>query len=209
MLQEIKRKSLKNGDIIEIKIEEYGYVYAKYINVLLIYPETSYPDLLRIYKSVYVEPLDNLILLKRDLLIAPLAIAGLKGIFKTLHCKIIANETVEGEDEVLPDVKRGHPPFIGGYDDTKYEKWMVLKKLGDPTKFSFENYESVKHLEWAGATNVEVIKFRIKLELLKLQGKDIKKEIGLNDWLEEEIYKRAINLPIYSLLNKKDRDYSS
>ena len=207
MLEEIKRKKIIDGDIIEIEIKNFGYVYAKYINVLRIYPETSYPDLLRIYQKIYSKPITNLTSLDRELLIAPLAIAGIKGIFNILKCKIIGNEEVVIEEETLPDVKRGHPAFVGGYDDTQYDKWMVLKKLGDPTKFLLTKLENVKHLEWAGATNIEVLIFRIKLELFKLQGKDIKKEIGLKDWLEEEFYNRAINLPIYSKLDKSTRDF--
>lgn len=206
-MEEIKRKTLINGDVIEIEIKDYGYVYAKYINVLLIYPEASYPDLLRIYKTVYNKPLDKLIDINRQLLIAPLAIAGIKGIFKTLKCKIVLTENVSEEEKVLPDVKRGHPPFIGGYDETKYNKWMVLSKLGDTTKTTFSTLEKVRHLEWAGATNVEILPFRIKLEILKLNHKDIKKEEGINGWLEEEFYQRSINMPSYSKLEKSTRDF--
>jgi hypothetical protein len=206
MLKEIKRKQLVNGDIIELDIKNYGFLYAKYINILSFYPESSYPDLLRIYKKCYKSPIDKLELLDRELLVAPLAIAGIKGIVKTLGCKVIANEVVAKSEEILPEVKRGHPPFMNGYDESKYEKFMVLKNLGDVNSFYFSIPKKVKHLEWAGGTNVQSIMFRIKLELLKLEGKDIKKVEALKDWLEEEVYNRAINLPCYSKLDKPYRD---
>jgi hypothetical protein len=208
MNKEIKRKSLKDGDVIELVIEDFGYVYMKYIDVINIFPQSSYPSLLRIYKSVYNAPVSPLTTLDRELLIAPLLIHGVKGIFKELNCKLIANEEVNSDEMILPDVKRGHPPLTGGFVEGNYEKMMVLRNLGDTDDYFFTKPKNVMHLEWSGAANISIIPFRIKLELLKLQGKDIKKEIGLKDWLEEEMYKRAINLPPYSKLDKSTRDFA-
>ncbi len=48
--------------------------------------------------------------------------------------------------------------------------------------------------------NIEIIPFLIELEILKLQGKDIKREFGIKDWLEELYYEKHSKLPIYSNL---------
>ncbi len=203
---QIKRKKLIHGDILEIEMPNYGFIYAKYINVLSFFTESGYPDVLRVYNKCEEKPIDRLEILNRDLLFAPQPIAGIKGIIKRLDCKIIANESVNQDEEILPDVKRGHPPFINGYDESKYEKFMVLRNLGDVKDYYFSTSEKVKHLEWAGALNIEGLIFRIKIELLKIENKDIKKEEGIKDWLEQEIYDRTIRLPCYTKIEKKYRD---
>ena len=41
------------------------------------------------------------------------------------------------------------------------------------------------------------------MEELKIKNKDIKKEFGLKNWLEEQYYKSFLYLPIYSKLPDK------
>jgi len=52
-----------------------------------------------------------------------------------------------------------------------------------------------------------VILFLIELELLKQEGKDIQKEFGVKDWLEQIIYDAHSKLPVYTQLpeNKKGK----
>ncbi len=208
MLKKINRKKLKHGDVIEFYIQGLGYNYAKFVNVLQIFKSSSYPHALRIYKEVRKTKLEDVADLNRELLIAPIAISGGNGIIKVLNCEIIANEDFDKEEIILPDVKEGYPPFAGGYVEENYEKMEVLKNLGDVDDSFYAKPKNVKHLEWAGASNVEGIPFRIRLEQLKLHGKDIKKVDGLKDWLEENIYERAIRLPVYSKLKKNIRDFA-
>jgi hypothetical protein len=208
-MKEITRKRQKDGDILEIFIEDFGYVYFKYIDILKIKSDSSYPYLIRIYKKVYSESINNLQVLDRDLLIAPITISGSNGLMKALKLRIVVNEEIYENEKILPDVKNGSPIFVGGYDASKHEKWQVLKDLGDTMKASYIiDYNKVSHLEWGGAMNITGIPFRIKLELLKLEGKDIKKECKLKDWHEELIYEMSNKLPIYSKLDPKTRDYA-
>jgi hypothetical protein len=51
-MNKIKRKRQKPGDILEIFIENFGYVYFKVIDVLKIKSDNSYPYLIRLYKKV-------------------------------------------------------------------------------------------------------------------------------------------------------------
>lgn len=208
MLEKIKRKKLKHGDVIEFHIQGLGYNYAKFINVNEIFKSSSYPHALRIYKEVRKTKLGDLADLNRELLIAPIAIAGGNGIVKVLNCEIIGNEDFDAEELILPEVKNGYPPFVGGYVEENYEKMEILKNLGDIHDFFYTKPQKAKHLEWVGAVSVEAISFRIKLEQLKLLGKDIKKVDGLNDWLEEHIYECSIRLPIYSKMKKNIRDFA-
>lgn len=208
MDKEINRKRLIHGDILEIEIDNHGFVYFKYLNIQKFNPDSSYPDLIRIYKKVYDSPLYNPVSLDRELLIAPKLISGRLGIFKALNIRIVANENVFEEEKVMPDVKTGYPDHLYGFEEEKYEKWKVMKEMGDTMKSFFTTLGKVRHLEWAGAMNITGIPFRIKLELLKLQGRDIKLEYGLKDWHEELIYQQSINLPAYSLLNPETRDFA-
>jgi hypothetical protein len=207
-MKKITRQRQKSGDILQIYIDDFGYIYFKIIDILKFNPECSYQYLIRIFKDVYKEPLSEITQLNRDLLIAPIVIGGYNGLMKSLELIIISNEDIFENEKILPDVKRGEPINIYGYDHSKYSKWTVLRELGDTRNTYFTTLEKVKHLEWSGAINITGIPFRIKLELLKLQGKDIKVECGLKDWHEELIYEMAIDLPVYSNLDPKTRDFA-
>ena len=80
--------------------------------------------------------------------------------------------------------------------------------MGDVNDTFFTTIDKVRHLQWAGAINIEAIPFRIKLEISKLNNIDIKTATGLNGWLEEHIYEMYSTTPIYSLLDKNIRDYA-
>jgi hypothetical protein len=207
-VKEIIRKKLLHGDILEIEILDYGFAYLKYLNIQKFNLNCGYPDLVRIYKGFYAKPIIELKELDRELLIAPITISGRLGIFKVLNIKIICNEEVLIEEEIMPDVKIGYPDDLFGFEIEKYEKMKVMKDMGDTINTYFTTLDKVKHLEWAGATNVRSIPFRILLENLKLQGKDIKEVFGINNFLEEIEYEKTKSMPIYSQLDIKTRDYA-
>lgn len=209
-MKPITRKRQKAGDILEIYIEEFGYVYFKLMDIRKVKPDSSYPFMIRVYKTVYKKPIENISDLGRDLLFAPITISAYNGMMKLPNIRIIANEEEINDDEkILPEVKRGSPPFVFGYEGNKYDEFWVLKDLGDVLNvYMVNDYQKVRHLEWAGAMNIIGIPFRIKLELLKLEGKDIKEENGLKDWHEELIYEMTKDLPIYSRLDPKTRDFA-
>lgn len=209
-MKQITRKRQKAGDILEIYIEDLGYIYFKIIDILQIKSDSSYPYLIRVYKKIYKDPIHNIADLDRQLLIPPKTISAFNGIMKVLPLRILANEEeILQEEKVLPDVKDGSPIHKYGFDASKYKKWLVIKELGDTmNSYYTDDYDKVRHLEWVGALNVIGIPFRIKLELLKLQGKDIKTEYGLKDWHEEMIYQQTHDLPIYSELDTNTRDFA-
>ncbi len=185
---------LKNGDILEIPLNnEYGFGYAKFLNSKKVWSNNNLPDVLLIFKFNCAKTIDNIAEIKeRELLIAPVAIAGSNGILKS-GWRLIGNELILERDKFLPYVKTGWPPLI-----PNPEKWAYYEDLGDTTKMHFSEYDKVSHLEYSRVLHINVVPFRITMELMKLEGKDIKKMIGKLDWLEEVEYNQSFDIPPYS-----------
>jgi len=185
---------IKHGDFIEIPLEgEFGFGYAKFIDPKKISVDKDLLPIFHLYNYTSLKSLKDYKEIKKELLIAPVTVAGTNGINK-LGWRIIGNEPVLDDEKFLPDVKTSWPP-VG-----PSTKWAYYENLGDTTKMHFARLEQVEHLAWAESLEIDIVAFRITLELLKIMGKDIKNEIGLKDWLEEYEYKNAIGLPIYSEL---------
>lgn len=190
----IKRRYLKHGDIVEIQlIHSKKFVYGKIVNPLKINNPIKLPFFLRVYKSVHNSELSDLNCLTRELLLAPFYLIGQSAAVTKFGWKIIGTENVLEEEEFIPDTKREWPMY-----PLKPEKWGYIKNFD--TKVIFSDYDKVKHLDDSSGKNIEIIPFLIELEIMKLQGKDIKSEFGIRDWLEEHYYEKQSKLPIYSNL---------
>lgn len=189
---------LKNGDILEIPlINGYGYAYAKFLNSKNVWEGKNIPDVLRVFTFRNITSVDTLNFdLLKDLLFAPVAISGSNGILKA-NWKIVGNEIITETDKFLPFVKSGWPQFL-----EKPEKWVYYEDLGDTTKMFFEDFNNIKHLEFSRVLDISVVPFKITLEFMKLDKRDIKETYKMN-WLEEIEYKNSIDLPPYSSLPEK------
>jgi hypothetical protein len=128
--------------------------------------------------------------------LAPFFLVGFSAAISKYKWTILKNEEVENTEEFIPDTKRSWPPFVENPD-----KWGFITRFD--THLIFTEYENVKHLDDSTGKHVSVIPFLIELEKLKLEGKDIKNEMGLNDWLEEVTYKNHFHLPIYVNLSEE------
>lgn len=190
----IKRKYLKHGDVVEIQLtHSKRFVYGKIIDPLKIHNPIKLPFFLRVYKSVYDSGISDLNCLSRELLLAPFYLVGQSAAITKFGWKIIGTENILEEEEFIPDTKSEWPMY-----PLKPEKWRYIRNFD--TKTIFTDYDKVKHLDDSSGKNIEIIPFLIELEILKLQGKDIKREFGIKDWLEELYYEKHSKLPIYSNL---------
>lgn len=102
---------IKNSDILAIPLDKYisGYGYAKYLDSQKVWgKEINIPGVLRICNFVTGSIEQDVSKINRDLLLAPVAVAGIKGIGK-LGWRVIANESILKEEEFLPQVKGGWP----------------------------------------------------------------------------------------------------
>lgn len=190
-------KRLKNGDIIEIPLNsQYGYGYAKFLNSIKMWGNKNLPDVLRIFKYHSLIPVSNLSeIIDRELLIAPIAIGGSKNLLNN-GCSIIGTELITEADKFLPQVKSGWPHF-----EENPTQWVYYEDLGDTTKMYFTDYDKVKNLEYSRVLDVSILPFRIIMELMKLEGKDIRSTKVKFGWLEEIEYKQSIGIVPYSLQN--------
>jgi len=193
----MSRTVIKNGDIVQIPLSKYmsGYGYGKYIDAVKVFRGAiNLPSIIRLYSHITETPEQNPKMIRRDLLMAPIALVGIKGAHK-LGWKTIDNEQISEDDKFLPDVKSGWPPLI-----PVPERWVYKEELGNPEKLHFAEYDNVKHLENSRLLNIEMVPFRIAMENLKLEGKNIKDIIKSMDWLEEAEYNSSYDLPPYSTL---------
>jgi hypothetical protein len=190
-------QKIKNGDIIEIPLNNhYGYGYAKFLNSIKIWGNKNLPDVLRIFKFSSLKPVNDLgAILDRELLIAPVAIGGSKNLLKN-GCRVIGNELITETDKFLPHVKSGWPHF-----DTNPKKWIYYEDLGDTTKMHFADYDKVKNLEYSRVLDISILPFRIIMEQMKLEGKDIQSVKEKFDWLEDIEYKQSNSIAPYSSQN--------
>lgn len=184
----------RNGNILEIPLKgDYGFGYCKILDPMKIWCTNNIPVIFRIYNFRSKQKVSRAEEINRDLLIAPITVVGASAIRK-FEWRVVSKEKVGENEKFLPDVKTPWPPF------GPIEKWGYYEDLGDPTKMHFAKFEQVEHLDWPQSLNIENIPFRITMEFMKIENKDIKEEIGLENWLEENEYKLSYPLPIYSKL---------
>lgn len=187
----IKRKFIKHGDVIEISLPRTkGFAYLKIIDPTKIENPIDLPAFVRIYNSFHDKKISSTDELNRDLLLAPFYLVGQSAAINKYNWTILKNEPVDSSEEFIPDTKRSWPPFI-----EHPEKWGYIKRFD--THIIFSDYEKVKHLDEPSGKHISGIPFIIELEKLKIQGLDIKKEMGLNDWVEELMYKIYSPLPAF------------
>jgi hypothetical protein len=167
------------------------FSYGKIIDPKLIADPIYYPHFIRVYSDISEQPISSADSLNRELLLAPFPIVGGSAAITKFGWKIVANEPVLNDEEWIPDTKVGWPLF-----SNPPERWAYKKRYS--THFTFSTWENVQHLNDATGKNIEVIPFLIELELLKKEGKDIKTEYGVKDWLEQIIYDCYSQLPSYS-----------
>ena len=193
-MKSYKRK--KSGQIFEISLKPFlnGYGYAKFIDISGINNNIGYPFIIRVYDFcspsglLEVEQLDGV-----GLLMNPIFISGANGIVK--NWKPIGFKTPEPNDFFIPYVRKSIDILYKRIAEV--DSWLVLDDKRN--YFDQKAYETidVAHLDIDGATSIDLIPFRIALELLKKQGKDIK-EIHEIDFYQQEVYDRTITMPILS-----------
>ncbi len=193
----IKRKYLKHGDIVEIHLPlTNSFAYGKLIDPRKISDPFEYPFFIRIYNFISKDNIADVKQVSRQLLLAPFWLQGQSAAITKTNWKILSNEPVDLNEEFIPDTKAEFPR---GSENP--EKWAYIKRFD--TMPIFTEYSKVKHLANSSGKNIEVVPFLVELEILKQKGKDIKKEYGLKDWLEELNYKNSIDLPVYVDLSDK------
>jgi hypothetical protein len=191
------RKFLKHGDIVEILLPRTAkFAYGKIIDPRKLQEPFDFPLFIRLFNSFHHNKISDVQELNRQLLLAPFWLVGYSAAVTKFGWKIIATETVETDEEFIPDTKTEWPKFA-----KKPDKWGYIKRFD--TNIIFTDFNKVKHLDNSSGKNIEVVPFIIETEILKIDGKDIKNEFGLKDWLETEIYKMYSDLPIYSMLPDK------
>jgi hypothetical protein len=192
-----KRKYLKHGDIVEIALPRTKkFAYGKIIDPRKIKDPFDHPSFIRVFNSIQKDRIQDVKDLDRRLLLAPFWLVGQSAAVTKFGWKIIATEIVDAQEEFIPDTKTEWPKL-----SEKPEKWGYIKRFD--TNVIFADFHKVKHLDKSSGKNIEIVPFLIELEILKIKGKDIKKEYGLKDWLEKEYYTIFSALPVYSNLPDK------
>jgi hypothetical protein len=197
-------KRIKSGDIIQIPLpKDFGFAYAKYINLIEFSPQSNYPDLIRVYDFVSKLPVIDINELKdRDFLFSPILVGGLAPTIKNRIWKIVGHLTLSDNDNVIPHYKVSEP--IGELEENAKRWYYVVD--GNINKKYAAPIGNVQHLEYLGAIGTDYLGTKIAMEYLKKCKKDIKDYFDLKEYHEKFIYNRIINKPLYSEINKELRD---
>jgi hypothetical protein len=205
----ITRKILRNGDIICIPIKDIGFAYAKYINVDKTFDLTfSYAEYVKFYVGIYPQRITDISQLNREVLIPPITIVTYT-VVKRLGWEIFYNEEIFEDDKIIPDTKKGWPPFIFHDDERLYEEWRFFKfSKNEPEKSKSSSiiYEKVKHLLLAGILNSHLIPVFLIIENNKFLGKPLEDGLGVLGDNETFMLARERLRPCYALLDKNMRD---
>jgi hypothetical protein len=185
----------KNGDIFEIHLQPFlnTFAYVKYINVLKYNKEAIYPDILLVYNFTSIKPLESAKeIIRRDLLINPIYIAGGNGMIRLF--RRLDSENPLPTELIFPQIKRCVPdraeeynyPIIG---------WNAMSVDNKIQNSRFLDFEDVKHLDSPGLIiSIDYLAFRIALEIYKKNSKNISNDFEL-DMLQKMILDRATEMP--------------
>lgn len=198
------RVRLQSGQIFELSLKPYFYKYSycKFVKISELIEKASYPYLFRIYDHVVDEPETEIkVLTNCDWLCNSFFVTAAQNIFEV--AKLVGKLPLEERDKQIPDLKRGFPLYEEDY--SKIKTWQYLEDGGRPSKAYDSSLENVKHLSFSGAFNVTKIRFRIALELYKIDNKDISSYHNL-DPLEQVLYNKYQDLPIYQSIPVQIRE---
>ncbi|MFZ4544715.1 MAG: Imm26 family immunity protein [Saprospiraceae bacterium] len=207
----INRKNLRNGDVVCIPIKDLGFAYGKYINVDEIFNiESSYSNFMKFYVGIYPEKISNLDQLSREVLIPPTTVVT-HTVVKRLGWEIFLNEEIFEEDKLIPDTKKGWPPFAYYPNELDYEKWLYLHffsgKSGKEVMGEID-YPKIRHLMYEGILSAELMPIWLIVENNKLNGEELAKGLGILGDNETFILNREKYRPCYAGLDKKTRDFA-
>ena len=196
-MKPIKRKYLRNGDLVEIKLPRLnGYVCAKIIDPMKSKSPIELPFFIRLFNHHYSDPRIDSFEHSQDLLVDPFWISGQSAAVTKYGWRILTNEDVNDKEFFFSDTKSQWPPFIDNYD-----YWVYFKNFDAMPIRS--DYDKVSHLNFKSGKDISFVPLIAEIELLKILNKDYKDLFGIMDFLEESIYTEYSSLPVYSRLSEE------
>ncbi|MDZ7896533.1 MAG: hypothetical protein U5N85_00680 [Arcicella sp.] len=198
---------LKNGSIFIIPLMyDLGWAFAKYLDADIMFPREDgrrnhTEAILRIHNCILKEkPKVIPDFSEIDLLLNPLAVTGINNRnYKQLNWEMLGYTPVIEEDYILPNVKSFWPPIENSEEYVVYEN-ILNSFVGNGYKYLMTDKEKTLHLEFNDHIGMGIVMFRITMEFLKIQGKDIKEQYGLEKPIHEIMYNRYCDSPIFSQL---------
>jgi hypothetical protein len=184
-------KRLKSGHILRISLpHNWGFAYAKYLNILGVAGNNSYPDLLKVfdYRSSADEQMPVASLNKY--LMQPILLAGRLPILREQRWQIVGELPVLPEDGLLPDFRvpdyviadRMSTPKQPNPGNTFYTQNIALGPLLETA------LANVAHLEFLEANPANAIETAITICLMLNEGMNVADHVDLSDPDEEYVY---------------------
>ncbi|WP_207420064.1 Imm26 family immunity protein [Desertivirga brevis] len=185
------RTRIKNGNIYAITLPgDLGFAYAKCIKLLEIYPDCSYPILIRVYNYRTPTLTTNLEkFIYKDLILCPLLIAGISPAVREGSWILVGHVPVTEEETIIPHYKRGEP-------DDKPKNWYYVPEAAINKKVKTQ-FDAVKHLETLGAKGSELVGTKIAMALLQDEGKEITQFIPLDEFYQRHYYEEVTSIPAF------------
>lgn len=192
-------KRLKSGHVLRIPLmHNFGFAYAKYLNINNIHQNQSYPDLIKVFD--YRSPIDeeiNFSLLNRYIM-QPILLAGRLSIIRENRWQVVGELPITLEDKELPDLRvpewsindRMSTPQPPKHGATLYTKNLILRP----------NYETaisnVEHLEFLSAYPCDMIEASVTMCFMIKEAIVVSKFFDLQNENDRYIYSIYNNRPL-------------
>ncbi|WP_035560582.1 Imm26 family immunity protein [Hymenobacter sp. IS2118] len=196
---------LKSGHILRVPLScNRGFAYAKYINILNVAGNNSYPDLIKIfdYRSSVDEQISTSYL--NDYLMQPILLAGRLPILREQRWQIVGELPILPEDGLLPDFRvpeyaiadRMSTPRQPKSGNTFYTQNVALGPLLETA------IPNVAHLESLSAKNADMIETATTMCLMINEGLNVAEYFDLSDPDYEYVYSIYGSRPLANSIPK-------
>lgn len=166
-------KRLKSGHVLRIPLcHNWGFAYAKYVNVIGVQGNQSYSDLIKIfdYRSLVDEPIDPALL--HTYLMQPILLAGRLPTLRHGFWSIVGALPLLPEDDELPDLRVDESTIADRmviYQQPRPGATLYTKNLALRPQFETA-LANVEHLEFLGAQGSGLIEISATMSFMLQDG---------------------------------------
>lgn len=183
---------LEPGTIIAIPLlNNFGYMYAKYVDLSKIWKGTTFPDAINVYSVCTPQPLDLPQLSLTNYLLSPMLVAGLRPTLKNGYWKIIGKTSLLSTDLDKASFKGGN----SSYEEIELGQWFLYKegKLSSKEKSSYNEVRFLQPFTAIATGNIEI---RLTMYYLILQKKQVQDIFDLSNDKFRWNYKQVVDSPM-------------
>jgi hypothetical protein len=168
---------IESGSVLAIPLAKgLGYVYCKYVDLMRIDSECTFPDVIKVFVDHSDEVLELEQLSLRDYLVAPMLVAGVRPTIRKKLWRVIGKLPLHDDDCNAPDFKDGGST----YEEIQRNEWFLVEgcKLRSRRRVP---YDSVKYLQPFTGFGTGSIEIQLTMHWLLFGGMKVEDFFDLRD----------------------------